>query len=125
MASTGNPACTSKGVYSEMATQESSDRGPIWADVARCIDALTARWGGVWVCTIRPNPGRKRDGDLWLLCERTVAIGRSGAYKQTRAGATYPSSDRLSMPSIVLGLLYGVDQQLQDDSGLAERQASS
>ena len=107
-----------------MATQESANRGPIWRDVASLIDTFTARWGGVWVCSIRPNPGRSRNGHLWLLCERTHAVGRVGAIAQERAGRSFPTSDRVSMPAALCGLLYELDERLQADSRVAERQAT-
>lgn len=107
-----------------MPATENADRGPIWKDVSELADALARRWGGVWNVSIRPHPGRGRGGHLWVLCERTIATGRSGAYTVERAGAAYPTSDRVSLPSLVCGLLYEIDRKLEDNAGLAERQAS-
>jgi len=105
-------------------TQKMADRGPIWSDVSDLITTFDRRWGGVWNVSIRPHPGRGRSGHLWVLCERTVSVGKSGAYKQTRDVGAYPTNDRVSLPALVCELLWRVNQQLEDDSRLAERQAS-
>lgn len=107
-----------------MSAQESTNRGPIWRDVSELIVSLTSRWGGVWVVSIRPDPSRGRSGHLCVLCERTVALGGGGAYRQTRASGAYPSSDGRSFPALVFGLLYELDAKLETDSELAARQTS-
>lgn len=107
-----------------MGKQENADRGPVWTDVSELITRFERQWGGVWVVSIRPHPGRGRGGDLWVVCERTIAVGRNGAYKQHRDGGAYPTVDRLSLPSLVSGLLWRVHQQLEDDSRVAAHQSS-
>lgn len=107
-----------------MSASKNEDRGPIWRDVSDAIVSLTERWRGVWVVSIRPDPGRGRSGYLCVLCERTATTGRTGAYTQQRTSGAYPTSDRISFPALVLGLLYELDGKLEADSRLAARQHS-
>ena len=108
-----------------MGKQEVPDRGPIWKDVGELFARLERRWGGIWVLSVRLDPSRGRPGRLFVLCERTASVGRAGYYKQDRASRPYPTSDGLSMPAVMFGLLYEVDGKLEGDSGIAERQATS
>jgi len=107
-----------------MGTQQNADRGPIWADVRRLIDACEGRWGGVWTVVLRPRPARGGDGDLWIVCECTYPTGRNGVSVQQRVGYPYPTSDRTSMPSLVFRMLGELDGKLEDNSKLAKGQAS-
>ena len=100
------------------------DRGPIWRDVGELAARFEQRWGGIWVLSVRLDPGRGRSGHLFVLCERTASVGRAGAFKQTRASGPYPTSDRVSMPSLMCRLLWEVNERLETDRGLATRQAS-
>ena len=107
-----------------MATQQSADRGPIWSDVRRLIDSCQSRWGGVWTVVLRPRPARGHEADLWVLCECTYPVGSNGLQVQQRVGRPYPTSDRASMPSLVFGMLGELDARLEENSGIAKRQAS-
>jgi hypothetical protein len=104
--------------------RKASDRGPIWRDVSELLATMYKRWGGNWVLSVRANPAGVQNGHLWVLCEVTLPTGRTGLSKQLRAGRKYPTSDGLSMPAVMHGLLYDVEGRFEDDRGLAERQAS-
>jgi hypothetical protein len=103
---------------------ENANRGPIWRDVSELIAECEQRWGGVWVCSVRPHVGRGRSGYMWVVCERTHAVTRSGATAQERTGRPYPTSDGISMPSLMYELLCELVSRLEADSALAKRQAS-
>jgi hypothetical protein len=107
-----------------MGKQEMEGRGPIWRDVGELAARFEQRWGGIWVLSVRLDPGRGRRGHLFVLCERTASVGRAGAFKQTRASWPYPTSDGISMPSLMCRLLWEVNERLEADCRLAQRQAS-
>lgn len=114
----------SKGVYSGMRSLETQVRGPGWADVREYLVSCGEGWGGNWVLSIRVTRGNGGRDALWVLCERYGPPGKTGLGRDTRTGHVYPTSDGISMPALMHGLLAEVEQRLQDDKGLAERQAS-
>jgi len=107
-----------------MRSSEASFRGPGWGDVRDYLAALSERWGGRWVCSIRVPAGTTAKRELWIVCERFGVPDKSGVEKARRAGHRYPTSDGVSMPALMHGMLADVERQLQDDEGVAERQAA-
>jgi len=107
-----------------MRSSEAPVRGPGWADVRDYLEAVNNRWGGNWVLSVRLAQHSKNRVTLWILCERFGPPGKSGFGKDTRAGHVFPTSDGLTMPAVMHALLAEVEGRLQDDKGLAERQAS-
>jgi hypothetical protein len=107
-----------------MEAPDNAGRGPIWSDVGVLLGQLSQKWGGVWHISIRTPARASRIGELWLVCERSIATGKSGSTAQQRSARAYPTSDRLSFPAVVFGLLVELDARLEDDSGVAARQAS-
>lgn len=107
-----------------MEIPENAGRGPIWSDVGVLLGQLSAKWGGVWHLSVRVPARSGKRGELWVVCERSVTVGKSGATAQQRTARAYPTSDRLSMPGLMFGLLVELDARLEDDDRVAERQAS-
>lgn len=107
-----------------MGKSEDTTRGPIWSDVRDRLAQFERRWGGTTVLSVRVSPRGNGRVCLFVLLERTVSVGRSDAVKQQRVSREYPTSDRLNMPGLMFGLLEELDGRLEDDSRLAERQAS-
>lgn len=107
-----------------MGKQKDQARGPIWADVRDRLNEFEKRWGGITVLSVRLSHRGNGGVRLFVLLERTVSVGRSDAVKQSRVSREYPTSDGLSMPGLMFGLLEELDQRLEDDSRVAERQAS-
>jgi len=107
-----------------MGKSEDASRGPIWADVRDRLAQFEKRWGGSTVLSVRVSPRGNGRVCLFVLLERTVSVGRSDAVKQSRVSREYPTSDGLNMPGLMFGLLEELDQRLENDSRVSERQAS-
>ena len=107
-----------------MRSSEAPFRGPGWGDVRDYLAALSERWGGSTVLSVRVSPRGNGRVCLFVLLERTVSVGRSDAVKQSRVSREYPTSDGLNMPGLMFGLLEELDQRLENDSRVSERQAS-
>jgi len=107
-----------------MGKSEDASRGPIWSDVCSRFQEFSQRWGGNTYFSVRLSPAGNGRVRLWVLLERTVSVGRSDAVKQQRVGRPYPTSDGLNMPGLMFGLLEELDQRLENDSRVSERQAS-
>lgn len=107
-----------------MRSPEAPFRGPGWGDVKDYLEACGSRWGGQWVLSVRLAKRGAVGSTLWVLCERFSAPDKLGNSKARRAGHVYPTSDGINMPALMHGLLAEVEEGLQDDRGVAERQAS-
>lgn len=124
LVATSNWLAGSKGERNGMGSLQTPLRGPGWADVRVYAEELGNRWGGYFVLTIRLAKGRGGRTDLWVVCERFGMPDKSGIPKVRRSGHVYPCSDGLTMPALMHGLLADVDRMLEDDAGLATRQAT-
>ena len=107
-----------------MGKSEDATRGPIWSDVRDRLERFDKRWGGNTYFSVRLAPSRNGGVRLWVLLERTVGIGHGDAVKQQRCGRSYPTSDGINMPGLMFQLCEELDQRLEDDSRVSERQAS-
>lgn len=114
----------SKGVYSEMGKSEDATRGPIWSDVRDRYARFDQRWGGITVLSVRLSRRGNGGVSLFVLLERTVSVGRGDAVKQQRISRPYPTSDGLNMPGLMFALFDELESRLENDSRLAQRQAS-
>jgi len=102
----------------------SSSYGPSWRDIGEGLENFERKWGGAWSLRVTPTYRREKPGELSVLCKRTAAGRQPGTEVEAYVSGRYPTHQYVTLPALMLSLLFELDRKLTAVAEVAERQTT-